>query len=175
MIYATLYRSRPRVLSRFSAKITWHKISETEFQGGRVVKKFKLGAAALAVVATMSSFAMPAMAEDEPLDMVTQGSLMVTRVGGIGAGVVIGTPVAVVRESFKSYVSFTQAAADKVGGKLGGKDNGPVCAVVSLATLPASLVVGGAKGVYYGTKNGVCTGFNQPFHPDSYSLGNLEE
>jgi len=134
-----------------------------------------MGAGALAVVAMLSSFSMPALAEDEPLDMVTQGSLMVTRVGGVGAGLVVGTPVAVVRETFKSYVGFTQAAADKVGGKMGGKDNGPVCAVVSLVTLPASMVVGGAKGVYYGAKNGVCTGFNQPFHPDSYSLGALEE
>lgn len=137
------------------------------------MNKFNL--AALAVVAMTSVCAMPALADDEPLDKVTQGSLMVTRAGGVGAGVVVGTPVAVVRQSLKTYVNFTQSAADKVGGKLGGKDNGPVCAVVSLVTLPASLVVGGAKGVYYGTKNGVTNGFNQPFHPDSYSLGSYEE
>lgn len=145
-----------------------------ELQGRKVVKRFKLGAA-LAIVATLGSFSMPAMAEEEPLEMVTQGSLMVTRVGGIGAGLVIGTPVAVVRETYKTYVSYTQSAADKVGEKFGGKDNGPVCAMVSLVTLPASMVVGGAKGVYYGTKNGVTGGFQQPFHPDSFSLGTLEE
>lgn len=139
------------------------------------MKKFKLGAAALAVVAMIGSFSTPAKAEQDGLEMVTQGSLMVTRVGGIGAGLVVGTPVAVVRQTFKTYVDYTQAAADKVGEKVGGKDNGPVCAVVSLVTLPASLVVGGAKGVYYGAKNGFVNGFDKPFHPDSYSLGSLEE
>lgn len=138
------------------------------------MKRFKLGAA-LAIVLTLGSFSMPAMAEEEPLDMVTQGSLMVTRMGGIGAGLVVGTPIAVVRETYKSYVDFTQTAADKVGGKMGGKDSGPVCAAVSLVTLPASIIVGGAKGIFYGTKNGVWTGFQQPFHPDSFSLGELED
>jgi len=137
------------------------------------VKKFNL--AALAVVAMLGSSAPAMAAEEDGLEMATQGSLMVTRMGGIGAGLVIGTPVAITKQVGKTYVNYTQAAADKVGGKLGGKDNGPVCAVVSLVTLPAALVVGGAKGTYYGTKNGVCNGFNTPFHPDSYSLGNLEE
>ena len=137
------------------------------------MKKFNM--AALAVVAMVGSFSAPAMAEEDGLEMATQGALMVTRVGGIGAGLVIGTPIAVTKQVSKTYVSYTQAAADKVGEKMGGKDNGPVCAVVSLVTLPAALVVGGAKGVYYGTKNGVKGGFDTPFHPDSYSLGNLEE
>ncbi len=45
---------------------------------------------------------------------------MFTRVGGIGAGVVVGTPIAVVRESVKSYIDLTQGAADSVGEKMGG-------------------------------------------------------
>lgn len=136
------------------------------------MKSRKLGAlvALMAVLGT----AMPAMAEDEPLDMVTQGSLMVTRVGGMGAGLVLGTPVAVIRESVKTCIDFTGAAADKVGEPVGGKDNGPVCLVCSLVTVPVGLVVGSVKGLYYGTKNGVVTGFNQPFHPDSFSFGELE-
>ena len=138
------------------------------------MKRVKMGAALL-VAATLVGIVAPAMAEDEALDKVTQGSLMVTRMGGVGTGLVIGTPIAVGRETYKSYISFTETAADKVGGKVGGKDNGPVCAIVSLVTLPAAIVVGGAKGVYYGTKNGVWTGFQQPFYKDSYSLGALDE
>ena len=134
------------------------------------MKKF---GALLALVATLAVSA-PVRAADEPLDMVTQGSLMFTRVGGIGAGLVVGTPIAVVRESVKSYIDLTQGAADSVGEKMGGKDSGPVCLVVSLVTLPAGLLVGGAKGLYYGTRNGVVSGFNTPFHPDSFSLGELE-
>ena len=133
------------------------------------VRKLGVVMAAMAMLAVSA----PAQAADEPLEMVTQGSLMVTRLGGMGAGLVIGTPVAVVRESVKSYIDFTNGAADKVG-VMGGKDNGPVCLVCSLVTLPAGLVVGSLKGLYYGGKNGVVTGFNQPFHPDSFSLGELD-
>lgn len=138
------------------------------------MKTVKLGAALL-VAATLFGTVAPAMAADEPLDKVTEGSLIVTRVGGMGTGLVIGTPIAVGRETFKSYKSFTESAADKVGGKFGGKDNGPVCGLVSLVTLPAAIVVGGAKGVYYGTKNGVVGGFDKPFYKDSYSLGAFDE
>lgn len=134
------------------------------------MKKF---GALLALAATLAMTA-PARAADDGLDMATQGSLMVTRVGGIGAGVVVGTPIAVIRESVKSYIDLTQSAADSVGEPMGGKDSGPVCLVVSLVTLPAGLLVGGAKGLYYGTRNGVVSGFNTPFHPDSFSLGELE-
>ncbi|MBI1272324.1 hypothetical protein GC174_18010 [bacterium] len=137
------------------------------------MKTSKLGVA-LALMA-MVGMSAPAMAADsEPLEQVTQGSLMVTRVGAMGAGVVLGTPVAVVRESVKSYIDFTGMAADKVGEPLGGKDNGPVCLVCSLVTLPVGLVAGTLKGVYYGTKNGVVGGFNTPFHPDTFSLGELD-
>jgi hypothetical protein len=76
--------------------------------------------------------------------------------------------------SIKSYIDFTGMAADKVGEPLGGKDNGPVCLVCSLVTLPVGLVAGTLKGVYYGTKNGVVGGFNTPFHPDTFSLGELD-
>lgn len=136
------------------------------------MKTRKLGAAfALMAVLGMSN---PAMAADEePLEMVTQGSLMVTRVGAMGAGLVVGTPIAVVRQSVKSYIDYTGMAADKVGEPLGGKDNGPVCAAVSLVTLPAGLVAGTFKGIFYGAKNGVVGGFNTPFHPDTFSVGDL--
>jgi hypothetical protein len=135
-----------------------------------IVKSSKLAAALslLLMTATLS----PAFAKDEEgaLDKSVQGGLMVTRVGGVGAGVVVGAPVAVVRETISSYIGMTGAVADKVGGKAGGKDNGLATAVVSLVTVPAALVVGGAKGLYYGSKNGMMHGFNQPFSPSSFSI-----
>ncbi|MBZ0187695.1 MAG: hypothetical protein K8F91_15725 [Candidatus Obscuribacterales bacterium] len=136
------------------------------------MKSRKLGAL-VALIAVLGT-AMPAMAEEEPLEMVTQGSLMFTRVGAMGAGLVIGTPIAVIRESVKTSIDFTNSAADKVGEKTGGKENGPTVLVCSLVTVPVGIVVGSLKGLYYGTKNGVVTGFNQPFHPDSFSVGELE-
>jgi len=128
-------------------------------------------AATLSLLMMVASFA-PALAKDEEgaLDKSVQGCLMVTRVGGVGAGLVLGAPVAVVRETISSYISMTQGAADKVGGAIGGKDNGIACGAVSLVTAPAAVVVGGAKGLYYGSKNGMMHGFNEPFSPASFSI-----
>lgn len=137
------------------------------------VKKRNL-AALLSLLLTMGTMSS-ALAADEPLDKVVDGSLLVTRVGGVGAGLVMGTPVAIVRSTVKSYVDLTGKAADKVGEKVGGKDCGPCCLLVSVFTAPAGVVWGGLTGTYYGAKNAFTTGFNQPFHPDSFSLGKLEE
>ena len=138
------------------------------------MKTSKLGVA-LALMAVMGISGPVAMAADEePLEQVTQASLMPTRLGGIGAGVLVGTPVAVVRQSVKNSIDFTGAAADKVGEPIGGRDNGPVCLVCSLVTVPVGIVAGTFQGVYYGVKNGVVGGFQTPFHPDSFSLGELD-
>lgn len=111
-------------------------------------------------------------AGDDNLDKVVEGATVVTRVGGAATGAVVGTPIAAVRETVKSYIDMTSAGADKIGGK----DCAPCCLVVSVVTIPASLVVGGVKGLYYGCKNGLVKGFDTPFHPDSYSLAkDLEE
>lgn len=113
----------------------------------------------------------PAMANDDALDKVTQGALLPTRVGGVVAGTVIGTPIAVVRESYKSYIDLTVKGSEQIHGK----DCGPANLLVSVFTLPAGLVVGTVKGGYYGLKNGFMKGFETPFHPDSFSLGELDE
>ena len=114
---------------------------------------------------------LPAMAAEEGLDKMVDGSLVVTRVGGVGAGLVFGTPVACVKESIKSVKDLTSSAADQVGGH----EFGPAVLLVSVVTVPAGLVVGGVKGIYFGTKNALVHGFNEPFHPNSFSMGNLEE
>jgi hypothetical protein len=89
----------------------------------------------------------------------------------MGAGLVIGAPIAVTRETIRSYRGLTESAADKIGGK----DFGPSCLLVSFITLPASLVVGGAKGTYISSRNAMKHGFNDPFNSDSFSVGKLEE
>ncbi|MBI4534206.1 MAG: hypothetical protein HY711_09715 [Candidatus Melainabacteria bacterium] len=135
----------------------------------------KIGLAqALCLLAALGSIS-PVLAKDEPLDMAVDGSLMVTRMGGVGTGLVLGPPVASVKCSVKCYKDWTPALADKVGGKLGGKDSGPVVGLVSLVTLPASLACGTGQGIYYGTKNAFTHGFNEPFSPASFSLSKLEE
>lgn len=128
-------------------------------------------AVALASLLAFGSL-VPALADDDgALDKAVNSSLIVTRIGGLGAAMVVGMPVAVVRETTRSYRGLTNTAADKVGGK----DFGPSCLLVSFVTLPASLIVGGAKGTYLGGRNAVKHGFNEPFTPDSFKVGKLEE
>ena len=61
-----------------------------------------------------------------------------------------------------------------VAHKIGGHSFAPSVLLAGVVTAPAAVVVGGAKGIYAGGKNAV-NGFNQPFNPDSFSIGNLEE
>lgn len=131
----------------------------------------KLISMAMSVMA-ITAMAAPVMAaDDETMEKVTQGALLPTRVGGVVAGTVIGTPIAIVRESYKSYVDLTSKAAEEIKAK----DCGPACLLVSVFTLPAGLIVGGVKGTYYGLKNGFMDGFQTPFHPDSFSITKLED
>lgn len=113
----------------------------------------------------------PALAADEGLDRVVEGSLLPTRMAGLGAGMTVGVPVAVTRQVVKSYKDITNKLADKVGGH----EFGPSVALVSIVSVPAALVYGGATGTYYGSKNAFVHGFNKPFHPDSFSVGGLED
>lgn len=101
------------------------------------------------------------------LERAVDGSLIVTRVGGVGASLVLGTPVAIVRDTLHHYKTWTPDLADKVGGK----DFGPSMGLVSLATVPASMVWGSVTGTFHGSKNAFEHGFNEPFSPKSFSLG----
>ena len=131
-------------------------------------KAFLAAAASLGLIS--GGFA-PALADGGPLEKVVDASLIVTRVAGTGAGLVVGTPIGVVRSVVKNYISMTNAAAEK----LGGKDCGPCCLLVSVGTIPASLVWGGLTGTYYGGKNAFTHGFNEPFSPASFCLGKYDE
>ncbi|HEY9786418.1 MAG TPA: hypothetical protein V6D17_13505 [Candidatus Obscuribacterales bacterium] len=134
------------------------------------MKRSKL-AFALSLLMSVGLLSPAMAAEDEGLDKAVQGSLIGTRLGGLGAGLVVGVPVAVTRQVVKSYKDMTNSLADKVGGH----EFGPSVALVSLVTVPASLVYGGATGTFYGGKNAFVHGFNEPFTGDSFSLGKLEE
>lgn len=122
---------------------------------------------ALAMVAALGAVA-PAFADgDSGLEKAVGGCTWVTRLAGVGAGTVGGTPIAAVRQTYKAYTAWTPDVADKVGGK----DCGPCAALVSLVTLPAAVVWGGVTGPYYGIKNGFNHGFNNPFTHQSFCLG----
>ena len=127
--------------------------------------------AAILSMAVTLGMTPPSFADDKSsgVETAVDGGLIVTRVGGATAATIVGTPIAIVRETYKSYKAWTPAAADKLGSN--AKDCGPACLLVSVVTLPAAIVWGTVSGTYYGCKNGMGKGFNEPFHPDSFSLG----
>ena len=128
--------------------------------------KRSMFATTLAMVAVLGAVAPAFAADNEGLEKAVGGCEWVTRIAGVGAGTVGGTPIAAVRQTYKAYTDWTPDLADKVGGK----DCGPCCALVSLVTLPAAVVWGGVTGPYYGVKNGMNHGFNNPFTHQSFSL-----
>ncbi|HEY9714478.1 MAG TPA: hypothetical protein V6C72_13510, partial [Chroococcales cyanobacterium] len=75
-------------------------------------QKFALGLSLLMAAGTM----LPALAGDGGLDTSVDGCMLVTRVAGSGVGLVVGTPIAVVRHTSKEYVAMTSSVADKIGG-----------------------------------------------------------
>jgi hypothetical protein len=127
-------------------------------------------ATVLSAVLALGTMA-PVLADDgSGLDKAVDGSLIVPRLAGMTAGVVVGTPIAVLKQTTRSFVHITSGAADKVGDHTFA----PSCVLATFFSFPASLVVGSTKGVISGTKNGI-NGFGSPFNFDSFSLGNLNE
>jgi hypothetical protein len=102
---------------------------------------------------------------DTNMDKVVEGSLVVTRAGGVGAALVLGTPVAIVRDTYKDYTTWTPSLADHIGGH----DFAPSVALVSLVTVPTSIVWGTVTGTFHGAHNGLTLGFTEPFNPASFS------
>jgi hypothetical protein len=134
-----------------------------------VVKRSKLALAFAAITAV--GMVIPAFAGDGGVHKASEVALVPVRLAGVGAAMVIGTPIAVTREVPKQFCGMTTTVADKVGGH----DFFPSCLLASVVTAPAAVVVGGGKGVITGSKNAVIHGFGEPFAPKSFSLGNLEE
>lgn len=110
---------------------------------------------------------MAASGDADALDKVVQASTFPVRVAGVGVGMVLGTPVAVLRSTTHSYKKMTTPLADKMGGH----DCGISLGVANLITLPASIIEGTVLGTYYGIKNGMVDGFSSPFNTTSFSMG----
>lgn len=128
--------------------------------------KRSMFATALTMVALMGAVAPAFAADNDGLEKTVGVAEWPVRVAGVGCGSVGGTPIAAVRQGMKAYTAWTPALADKVGGK----DCGPCCALVSVVTIPAAVAWGGVTGPYYGIKNGFNHGFNNPFTHQSFSL-----
>lgn len=121
--------------------------------------------AALSMLTMASTVAPVFAADDDSLEKVINGTMMITRVGGLGTGIVIGTPVAMTRRTVSTYKAWTNELADQVGGH----EFGPSVLLVSLVTAPAAVAWGGLTGAFYGTRNAV-SHFNEPFSANTFSV-----
>ncbi len=108
----------------------------------------------------------PALADDGLKDMTMNTVLFPIKAVGIGAGMVVGIPVAITRRASVRSMEFTDTFADKIGGH----EHIPPRAMASLAGIPFGIIVGTGEGVYYGGKNAIVNGSEKPFCLGSFSL-----
>jgi len=121
---------------------------------------------ALAAAAFTIGSVLPASA-DEPMGMLKNTAMFPVRALGVGAGMVVGTPVAVTRRVSNRCIGYTGTFADKIGGK----DSLPPVLFASVLGVPFGMIAGSAEGVYFGGKNGIVHGAQKPFSIESFSLG----
>jgi hypothetical protein len=134
-----------------------------------IVNRAKFALAFSLIVASVA-YSAPAQALDK-LDPNVDPIVLATRLTGAGAGIAVGTPIAVARETAKTYVELTNGVADD----LGGRDLAPSVMLATVITGPVSILIGGAKGLIAGGRNGITHGFNAPFSLDSFSLNGLDD
>lgn len=130
------------------------------------MKKTAISILALVTLASVSS--LPASAENDFGGMAKSTAMFPVRTVALGAGLVVGTPVAVVRRVSNRCIEYTSNFADKIGGK----DNLPPVLFASMMGVPFGIISGSAEGVYFGGKNAISNCVEHPFSKDSFSLGN---
>ncbi len=125
-------------------------------------------------VAIALSQLLPAMADDPQAkpsgdsgSMLKNAAMLPVKALGIGSGLVVGTPVAIIRRTTVRIREYTGEFADKIGGR---KDFPPNF-FASFLSVPCGVVVGTGEGLEYGLKNAVEHGNEKPFGLDSFSLG----
>lgn len=110
--------------------------------------------------------AAPANAEDTK-EMAKNAALFPVKAVAMGAGMVVGIPVAITRRSSNRCIEYTQNIADKIGGH----EHAPPAIFASVIGMPAGLIVGAGEGVYYGGKNAINGGAGEkPFALATFSL-----
>lgn len=94
------------------------------------------------------------------------GGNPIARGASVAAGLVFGTPVAIVRRTGQEIVQGTK---DLVGDT----DNWFIIAPASVIAIPFGCVSGGASGVLTGAKNAWVGSADEPFSKDAFSLGDM--
>lgn len=122
-----------------------------------------LAALVLSTLATL-----PVRAEDNESvgGMAKKAAWLPVQVAGIGTGLAVGIPFAMVRQVITRGTQKTNDIADGIGGK----DHGPPVILAAPIGFSFGLVVGSAEGVLYGGRNAFKHGFEKPFTPAAFSM-----
>jgi len=122
--------------------------------------------AILAIAALVFGSAAAPASADEPKEMLKTTAMFPVRTLGVGAGLVLGTPIAVTRQVAEQTIGITGTFADKIGGK----EHLPPVLFASILGVPFGVLTGSAEGVYFGGKNAIVHGSEKPFGKESFSL-----
>ncbi len=124
-------------------------------------------AASILCALTIGSYSFaPAQAADG--DTLKKVGMFPVTIVAFTAGVVFGTPIAVVRKSFGN----TKETIDKVAGS----DGHPVKKLAaSIIALPVGVFTGTAEGLWLGPANSLAYDGDNPFGKERFSLGDLDK
>jgi hypothetical protein len=99
-------------------------------------------------------------------DMAKKTVWLPVQMAGIGAGMAVGIPFAMVRQ----VITRTAQKTGDIADKMGGKEHFPPNLFAAPIGLGFGLVVGTAEGMYWGGRNAFKYGFEKPFTPASFSM-----
>ncbi|MGH9551891.1 MAG: hypothetical protein ACRD3W_21075 [Terriglobales bacterium] len=109
----------------------------------------------------------PAQADDTSLKGCAVNAVMLpVKAVGIGTGMIVGVPMAILRRSSNRCIECTETGADH----LGGREHGPPMVLAAVLGYPMGMIVGTGEGLYAGTRNAIQHGSEKPFSLASMSL-----
>lgn len=131
------------------------------------MKKLPIALAAL-MLTTMS--VGPASAADESVSSIAkQAAWFPVQAVGVGTGMAVGIPIAILRRTGVRIRELNAGAADKIGGKEHIHPN----IFAAVYSVPVGTLVGVSEGVYMGGKNSF-KAIEKPFSATSISMGDMD-
>lgn len=100
--------------------------------------------------------------------------LLPVRVAALGAGIAVGTPISVVRNTIEAFPSARDTIAGQKLSENPHPDPGQYL-MADLVALPVSVATGVMLGVCDGAKNAIENCADKPFSPESFSLGDQSD
>jgi hypothetical protein len=120
----------------------------------------------LSILAMSCGLIQPATAAN--VNQLLEGTVLLpARTLGLATGIVVGSPIAVLRKSTENINAITNKITPDNHNVI------PKVIAAGLVGIPFGIAAGAPEGVYLGSKNALVNCINKPFSVDSYSLGEL--